>query len=261
MMLKRLFSRKADAEPVADNWPQVPLGTRVYAIGDVHGRLDLLDALLERIADESARDRAECVHLVMLGDLIDRGPQSAQVVERLLTVPKGVDEMHLLMGNHEEALLEILDGAHSQLPGWIRYGGEQALQSYGLEDTSIFGDREALVAKIHAGIPASHVRLFRSMVDYVQIGDYLFVHAGIFPGRPLEQQAAHDLRWIRDEFLDDNRDHGVMVVHGHTITPDVDCRVNRIGIDTGAYRSGMLTALVIEGSSRRFLKTGQGIAA
>lgn len=261
MMLKRLFSRKPAPEPVADDWPQVPEGTRVYAIGDVHGRLDLLDALLDRIADESARDPADSVHLVMLGDLIDRGPQSAQVVERLLTVPRGVDEMHLLMGNHEEALLEILDGAHSQLPGWIRYGGEQALQSYGLEDTSIFGDREALVAKIHAGIPASHVRLFRSMVDYVQIGDYLFVHAGIFPGRPLEQQQVHDLRWIREEFLDDPRDHGVMVVHGHTITPDVDCRVNRIGIDTGAYRSGMLTALVIEGSARRFLKTGQGIAA
>lgn len=261
MMLKRLFSRKPDPEPVADDWPQVPVGTRVYAIGDVHGRLDLLDALLARIADERARDPVDHVHLVMLGDLIDRGPQSAQVVERLLTRPADIDEMHLLMGNHEEALLEILDGAHAQLPGWIRYGGEQALQSYGLEDATIFGDREALVAQIHAGIPASHVRLFRSMVDYVQIGDYLFVHAGIFPGRPLDQQQVHDLRWIRDEFLDDPRDHGVMVVHGHTITPDVDCRTNRIGIDTGAYRSGMLTALVIEGRSQRFLKTGEGIGA
>lgn len=260
-MLKRLFSRKAAPEPVAEDWPQVPPGTRVYAIGDVHGRLDLLDALLERIAEESSRNPAETVHLVMLGDLIDRGPQSAQVVERLLTRPAGVDEMHLLMGNHEEALLEILDGAHSQLPGWIRYGGEQALESYGLEEATIFGDREALVAKIHAGIPASHVRLFRSMVDYVQIGDYLFVHAGIFPGRPLDQQQVHDLRWIREQFLEDTRDHGVMVVHGHTITPDVDCRVNRIGIDTGAYRSGMLSALVLEGRAQRFLKTGEGIGA
>lgn len=260
-MLKRLFSRRAAPEPVAEDWPQAPQDTRVYAIGDVHGRLDLLDALLARIADESARDPAGTVHLVMLGDLIDRGPQSAQVVERLLTVPAGVDEMHLLMGNHEEALLEILDGAHAQLPGWIRYGGEQALESYGLEAKAIFGDRETLVAKIHAGIPAPHVRLFRSMVDYVQIGDYLFVHAGIFPGRPLDQQQVHDLRWIREEFLEDDRDHGVMIVHGHTITPDVDCRPNRIGIDTGAYRSGILTALVLEGRAQRFLKTGESVAA
>lgn len=261
-MLKRLFGRKEAApETAQEDWPQVPPGTRVYAIGDVHGRLDLLDALIARIADEGARNPADTVHLVMLGDLIDRGPQSAQVVERLLTKPAGIDEMHLLMGNHEEALLEILDGAHSQLPGWIRYGGEQALESYGLEEAAIFGDREALVAKIHAGIPASHVRLFRSMVDYVQIGDYLFVHAGIFPGRPLDQQQVHDLRWIRDEFLDDDRDHGVMVVHGHTITPDVDCRANRIGIDTGAYRSGKLTALVLEGQSQRFLKTGESVSA
>lgn len=261
MMIKRLFRRKPAPEVRAEDWPQVPQDTRVYAIGDVHGRCDLLDALLARIADERARAPVGTVHLVMLGDLIDRGPQSAQVVERLLATPDGVDEMHLLMGNHEEALLEILDGAHSQLPGWIRYGGEQALQSYGLEDASIFGDREALVAKIHAGIPASHVRLFRSMVDYVQIGDYLFVHAGIFPGRPLDQQQAHDLRWIRDEFLDDESDHGVIVVHGHTITRDVDCRPNRIGIDTGAYASGVLTALALEGTTRRFLKTGEALAA
>lgn len=260
-MLKRLFGRKEAVEAVAEDWPLVPEDSRVYAIGDVHGRLDLLDALLARIADERARLPVGTVHLVMLGDLIDRGPHSAQVVERLLTVPAGVDEVHLLMGNHEEALLEILDGAHSQLPGWIRYGGEQALKSYGLEDATIFGDRESLVAKIHAGIPASHVRLFRSMVDYVQIGDYLFVHAGIFPGRPLDQQQVHDLRWIREEFLEDDRDHGVMVVHGHTITADVDCRTNRIGIDTGAYRSGVLTALALEGKAQRFLKTGEALAA
>lgn len=236
--------------------PRVPDGLRVYAIGDVHGRLDLLDALLDSIRAERERDQLAAVQLVMLGDLIDRGPESAGVVERLLRRPPGIDEMHLLQGNHEEALLEILDGAHGQLPGWIRYGGEQALKSYGLEDDIIFGDREQLVAKIHAGIPASHVRLFRSMVDYVRIGDYLFVHAGIFPGRPLEQQQGHDLRWIREEFLDDDRDHGMMIVHGHTISRGVDRRPNRIGIDTGAYMSGVLTALVLEGTTQRFLQTG-----
>lgn len=255
-MIKRLFSRKP-ADVAAEQFvPVVPDGERAYAIGDVHGRLDLLRALLATIEAEVLRDRPARVHLVMLGDLIDRGPDSAAVVDLFTRPIAWVNDLHLIMGNHEQALLEVLDGAHGQLPGWIRYGGEQALRSYGLADDDIFGDKSDLVAKIHAGIPASHVRLLRSMVDYVQIGDYLFVHAGIVPGRPVTQQSGHDLRWIRDDFLDDDRDHGVMVVHGHTITPAIDRRPNRIGLDTGAYASGVLSAAVFEGASQRFLQTG-----
>jgi len=156
-----------------------------------------------------------------------------------------------LLGNHEEVLLRILGGDAELITKWRWFGGTECLESYGLDSSELAGltSAEALEA-VRKAIPPEHVEFLESFVDTFRFGDYLFVHAGIRPGIELDQQRQSDLRWIREPFLLDARDHGFVVVHGHTITADIDERPNRIGIDTGAYRSGVLTALAIEGSER-----------
>src|SRR3954463_1190278 len=231
-------------------------GYRAYAVGDIHGRLDLLEKLLDRIHGDIAARSPRKLLLVFLGDLIDRGPNSAQVVERLRTYRhEGVRPVFLL-GNHEEVLLRILDGDTSLIPSWLRFGGEQCLQSYRADPRRIAGQDEAdALAAIRAAILEEHQQFLRSFVDTCRFGDYLFVHAGIRPGVSIDQQLQSDLRWIREPFLLDETDHGCVVVHGHTISPEVEERTNRIGIDTGAYRTGILTALALEGTGRWYLDT------
>ncbi len=236
--------------------PHGAAGYRAYAIGDIHGRLDLLDALLVKIErDIATRRRAKNV-IVFLGDLIDRGPQSAQVIERLRTWQPHDARTIFLCGNHEEVLLRVLAGEATVLGDWLKFGGAQCLASYGI-DAARLGDQHESVAlaTIRAAIPPEHRAFVESFADTFRFGDYLFVHAGIRPGLAVAAQAQKDLRWIRDPFLDDQSDHGVVVVHGHTISEQVEERANRIGIDTGAYRSGVLTAMGIEGTSRWFLDT------
>ena len=236
--------------------PHGVAGYRAYAIGDIHGRLDLLDALLLKIErDIAARRRAKNI-IVFLGDLIDRGPQSAQVIERLRTWQARDAKTIFLCGNHEEVLLRVLAGEATVLGDWLKFGGAQCLASYGL-DAAQLGDQHETVAlsAIRAAIPLAHRAFLESFGDTFRFGDYLFVHAGIRPGLAVAAQAQKDLRWIRDPFLDDQSDHGFVVVHGHTISEQVEERANRIGIDTGAYRSGILTAMGIEGTSRWFLDT------
>jgi len=231
--------------------PGLPPGYRLYAVGDVHGRDDLLGDLLARIESDSAeRGRARLV-VVFLGDLIDRGPSSRQVVERLRTYcPAGVRTV-FLAGNHEEVLVRILDGEARLIPDWLRFGGAECLASYGVDAAEIrrLPPTQA-IETVRSAIPASHGRFIRGFDDTFRAGSYLFVHAGIRPGIPLEQQSPTDLRWIREPFLMDGSEHGFTVVHGHTISEQVEERANRIGIDTGAYRSGVLTALGLEGSER-----------
>jgi serine/threonine protein phosphatase 1 len=246
-------SRSTDA-------PSGPQHRRAYVVGDVHGRLDLLDRLLEAIHDEVSRRPAREMLLIFLGDLIDRGPSSAQVVERLRTYRHPAIRPIFLLGNHEEVLLRILSGDTDPIPGWLRFGGRQCLESYGADLSAIReGDREGALRLIRASIPDNHRRFLETFVDTCKFGDYLMVHAGIRPGIPLDQQRQSDLRWIREPFLLDENDHGFVVVHGHTITTEVDERSNRIGIDTGAYRSGILTALAIEGPDRWYLDTATAI--
>lgn len=231
-------------------------GYRAYVVGDIHGRLDLLDALLDKIHAELKARPARKVLLVFVGDLIDRGPSSAQVVERLRTYRHPHVQTMFLLGNHEEVLLRILHGEADLIAKWCTFGGTQCLQSYGV-DTKLLaklGDEE-LLALVRKAIPKSHVEFLESFDDSCRFGDYLFVHAGIRPGVDLDQQKQSDLRWIREAFLFDETDHGFVVVHGHTISPDVELRSNRIGIDTGAYRTGVLTALVIDGDQSWFLDT------
>jgi serine/threonine protein phosphatase 1 len=226
-------------------------GCRAYAVGDIHGRLDLLDQLLDAIDEDLRRRPAGKVLLVFVGDLIDRGPASAEVIERLRTYRRRHVRPVFLLGNHEEVLLRILAGEAQLIANWLQFGGAECLRSYGADPADLAGlSGAAAVDVVRNAIPAEHVEFLKDFNDTCRFGDYLFVHAGIRPGIALDQQRQSDLRWIREPFLLDDSDHGFVVVHGHTITAEVDERANRIGIDTGAYRSGVLTALAIEGSER-----------
>jgi serine/threonine protein phosphatase 1 len=231
-------------------------GYRAYAVGDVHGRLDLLEELLAKIHAELQHRPARKTLLVFVGDLIDRGPSSAQVLERLRTYRREGIEPVFLLGNHEEVLLRILRGDSALITKWRWFGGSECLESYGVDPHQFtnISDEQALQL-VGRAIPKEHIRFLESFVDSCRFGDYLFVHAGIRPGVPLEEQRQSDLRWIREPFLLDDSDHGFVVVHGHTISSEVEERPNRIGIDTGAYRSGVLTALAIEGANRWLIAT------
>ena len=242
--------------------PRGARGYRAYAIGDVHGRLDLLEQLLADIERDRRERPARKTLLVFLGDLIDRGPHSAQVLDRLRNFSADGVRTVFLLGNHEEVLLRILDGDAALITKWRWFGGSECLSSYGVEPAQLAKliDEEAL-QRVRAAIPADHVKFLESFVDTCRFGDYLFVHAGIRPGVSLEEQLQADLRWIREPFLLDESDHGCVVVHGHTISEEVEERPNRIGIDTGAYQTGVLSALAIEGDRRWYLQTKESARA
>lgn len=254
-MLLKLISRWLPAPQK----PAVPEGLRVYAIGDVHGRADLLGQLLTAIEqDDSSRPPATRV-TVFLGDLIDRGPGSRAVVETVRRLSEDRQHVHLMRGNHEEMLLQTLEGDAAVARQFMRNGGRETLMSYGFSgeelDAGSFGDLAMLLAD---RFPASHRQFLDSAADSLVMGDYLFVHAGIRPEKPLAEQSAKDMRWIRGEFLDFEGELEKVVVHGHSIAMEVQEHPHRIGIDTGAFATGILTALVLEGEGRRFLQTGQG---
>lgn len=236
--------------------PRTPRGKRAYAVGDIHGRADLLDALLDKLScDLAGRPEAE-TYVVFLGDLIDRGPDSRQVVDRLRLLPDDVFRPVFLLGNHEEVLLRLLDGERGLLASWMRFGGAECVQSYGLDPHQLSHvPEDKAIAMVREAIPADHVEFLRGFNDTFRFGDYLFVHAGIRPGVDLDGQSQRDLRWIRSAFLDSKANHGFIVVHGHTIDPAVVQLDNRIGIDTGAYATGVLTAIGVEGRERWFLDT------
>ena len=242
--------------PKRESDPAGPDGYRAYVIGDIHGRLDLLENLLAKIHAELQHRPADKTLLVFVGDLIDRGPASAHVLERLRTYRRPGIRTVFLLGNHEEVLLRILGGDAELITKWRWFGGSECLQSYGIEPEQLANllDEQAL-AVVRQAIPKEHVKFLESFVDSCRFGDYLFVHAGIRPGVALEQQSQGDLRWIREPFLFDDRDHGFVVVHGHTIAEEPELLPNRIGIDTGAYRTGVLTALGIEGADRWLIDT------
>lgn len=251
-MLRRLFHKQA--EPRATH--AVPERRRIYAIGDIHGRDDLFEELLGLIeSDDAAAPSAE-TSLILLGDLVDRGPSSKQVVDRAIEASRRWPDFHLLAGNHEEVFLKALTGVPQLVRYFVQIGGEPTINSYGLAgDAYHCMTFEELAEQLPRLVPEAHRQFLAAAEEQIRIGDYLFVHAGIRPGTAFEEQKSSDLRWIRDDFLFDRRDHGAMIVHGHTITDDVAEHPNRIGIDTGAYRSGVLTAIVLEGAQRRYLQT------
>jgi serine/threonine protein phosphatase 1 len=251
MLFRKLFAR---AEPA----PQVytlPAGERIYAIGDIHGRRDCLDRLLLAIDDDEKSRPPANTTVVFLGDLVDRGSDSKGVIERVMQVSKA-RRCILLMGNHEEILIRAWEGDRQATALLHRVGGRETLMSYGITEHEYdSGDIDDLTTLISERVPVAHIAFLRGFIDQWQRGEYLFVHAGIRPGLPLDEQNSSDLRWIRREFLEDDRDHGAMVIHGHSITEEVDVQHNRIGIDTGAFASGKLTALGIEGIDHWVIST------
>lgn len=234
--------------------PRVPEGQRVYAIGDIHGRHDLLVDLLGQIEDDDRSRGAAKSTIVFLGDLIDRGPASKAVIETALDLAASEIDVRFIAGNHEEVFLLAASGDAEATKFFTRIGGRETILSYPIAaaDYATLNHKQ-LAERLLTLLPRAHVDFIAGFEDMVTIGDYLFVHAGIRPGRALDEQRPEDLRWIRDRFLDDERDHGKVVVHGHTICDEIEIFDNRIGIDTGAYCNGRLTAIGLEGEERWFL--------
>jgi serine/threonine protein phosphatase 1 len=237
----------------------LPAGNRVYAIGDVHGRLDLLEELVALIrSDNAGRSPAE-VWIILLGDLIDRGADSAEIVSRCMAFTARTDRFVVLRGNHEAMMTDAIGGNLLALSLWLRHGGGPALRSWGVPEAMIEeGASPELLRAARAHVPADVLHWLGALPLTWAIGDYLFVHAGIRPGYPLAEQKTEDLLWIRKEFLESDEQDGPIVVHGHSISDDgIVVRTNRIGIDTGAYRTNILTALALEGAERWTLATGE----
>lgn len=249
-MLKSLFRKERVSFPA----PRVPDEVRVYAIGDVHGCNKEFERLLERIdADHAVRPPLRQV-IILLGDLVDRGPDSAGVVQRAIELAKSGREVRLIAGNHEELLLDSCVGDEKALRIFARNGGRETALSYGISETRYdAADFNELHELLNAHVPATHRDFLAQMEQMVVIGDYAFVHAGVRPGVAFEDQSSADLRWIRDRFLNHSEPFERFVIHGHTITEEVDEQSNRIGIDTGAYLGGPLTAIGLEGDQRWFL--------
>lgn len=245
MVLKRFLKL---ARPYGGQMPSIPEGRRVYAVGDIHGRLDLLDILLDRIAEDDAYRESAHTDIIFLGDLVDRGPDSAGVVERLRILAEQDRRFRFLSGNHEEVFLKALAGDVKSLKLMIKIGGKETILSYGVApDEYLACDFDELLCLMRDNVPERHIEFLKTFGEYAQVGDYIFVHAGLRPNIPIEQQQGSDLRWIRREFLESKADFGGTVVHGHNVTTEMDRRPNRIGIDTGAYVTGRLTALALEG--------------
>ncbi len=234
--------------------PRLPEGLRIYAIGDVHGRADLLERLFGLIdADLGRRPAPRALH-VLLGDYIDRGPASRAVIDGILA-RSALCELVTLKGNHDAFLLQALDDP-ATMGDWLLMHGVETLASYGLTSATVAGSRLSDLARAFAAaLPPSHLDFFRGLRSSFFCGDFFFAHAGVRPGVDLARQSEKDLLWIRQEFLRHEGDFGKVVVHGHTPVHDVERRRNRIGIDTAAYASGKLTALVIEGSDLRVIDT------
>lgn len=238
----------------------VPEGERIYVIGDVHGRLDLFDALLDAIEIDDGESPPAATTIVLLGDLVDRGPDSAGVVSRACEL-QARRRVRILAGNHEEMFLQSFDD-RNMLRHFLKHGGRETLFSYGISrDRYNESTLDELQQLMREAVPLADREFLQGFEEFVIAGDYLLVHAGILPEIPLEQQSRHDMLWIRDRFLRHSAPHSHMVVHGHTIVEDVDERANRIAIDTGAYRTGRLTALVLEERTRRYIEAAEGAGA
>jgi serine/threonine protein phosphatase 1 len=242
--------------PLADGAPaRLPAGMRAYAVGDIHGHVDLLETLYAEIRRDCAAARPERSVEIFLGDYVDRGPSSRDVVEWMISEPPACDERICLLGNHEDMMLRAFDDP-DWMDNWLQNGGVETLRSYGV---ALPPSRRTTLAELQAellgAVPAGHRAFMQALPRLVGLGGYAFVHAGVRPGVPLDAQDADDLVWIRGPFLSSNADFGKVVVHGHTPAEAPEVRPNRINLDTGAFFTGRLTCLVLDGAERRFLQT------
>lgn len=257
-MISRLFQKKPAAAPVrAPATPATPDGVIVWAIGDIHGRLDLLEPLVDAIIADAAASAPDRTMVVFLGDYIDRGPASAEVVRYLagLSPDAGV-EWRFLKGNHEEAMLSFLEDPAFGVE-WCQYGGEATLRSYGLREPNIKHRAEgwrALSLDLDHRLPAAERTFLENLELSVTVGDYFFAHAGARPGKSLAEQSPRDLMWVRQSFLNSEEVFEKVVVHGHTPADAVHIDHRRIGLDTRAYESGVLSAARLAGTRRAILQ-------
>jgi serine/threonine protein phosphatase 1 len=247
------FLRKLSGKPPQPERPRpaaaTPRGTRVYAVGDIHGRLDLFREMIRSIEADDARRPAANTSIVLLGDLIDRGPDSAGVVA-LAREWAQERQIRLIMGNHEEMFLDSFS-KQGILRNFMRFGGNVTMLSYGIAQRALAeADTEELQRLMADAVPQEDRDFLAGFEKMVRFGDYVFVHAGVRPDMPLERQTGQDCRWIREPFLSHEGDLGGMIVHGHTVTEAPELMSNRIGIDTGAFMSGRLTAIGLEGTER-----------
>lgn len=238
--------------------PSTPPQTRIYAVGDIHGRLDLLTRLLAMIEDDAAKQhKKKKKRLIFLGDYVDRGLDSRGVLERLTQSFSSALQPVFIRGNHDDLMLQFLKGNLALAPSWLQWGGAATIASYGCNP---FGGAngnklEALFNDFSKKVPPEHLAFLDNTVMAVTYGDYYFVHAGVKAGVPLDKQKPDDQMWSREDFLDRKDDYGAVVVHGHTIRTEAEVRKNRIGIDTGAFATGRLTCLVLDGTEQTFLQT------
>ena len=231
---------------------QGPTGMRIFAVGDIHGRLDLLEAMSQRIAENLDADPPGDWRIVYLGDYCDRGPDTRGVIEHLLSQCGADARVAALRGNHDQGLLDFIGSGDAGL--FVHHGGGDTAASYGVE--ADFRSEAGLIktrAALRAALPHSHLTFLSELPYSASFGDFFFCHAGIRPGISLDEQRPDDLIWIREPFLNNPHLHPKVVVHGHTPTAEPEIMPNRVGVDTGAYRSGVLTALVIEGAEKRTL--------
>ncbi len=250
-MLK--FLRDLFPSAMGEKLPAVPAGQRIYAIGDIHGRLDLFEALIDAIeADDAAAAPARST-VLLLGDLVDRGPHSAGVLRRARQW-QNEREVRILAGNHEEMFLKSFEST-DMMRHFLRHGGRQTVASFGVSMRQLSAaDIEEAQALMERAVPQAERDFIAGFEDIIIMGDYVFVHAGIDPEVSIHEQRVSDLRWIREPFLSHSEPYELVVVHGHTISEEPELRGNRIGIDTGAYMSGRLTTLVLEGTTRRLME-------
>lgn len=247
--LNKLLRRKDNAP----TGPCVPDGERFYVVGDIHGRLDLFEALVEAVEADIAEHADADVTVVLLGDLIDRGPDSAGVIERSEQW-QASRKVRILAGNHEEMFLQSFDDIEV-LRHFLKHGGKETILSFGLSAKEYRKlDLNDLFETLPKIVPEETRVFVRGFEEMIEAGDYVFVHAGINPEVPLDGQSRNDLLWIRERFLRHKGGYPKTVVHGHTIFDDIESKHDRIGLDTGAFRTGVLTALVLEGAAQRSIK-------
>jgi serine/threonine protein phosphatase 1 len=232
-------------------------GHRVYAIGDIHGYLDKLDAMVARIRADLARRPHPAPVIIFLGDYCDRGPDTRGVYERLIALKASGEPFRFLLGNHDSYIPAYLRDPewYDRTYHWLnsKMGGDETLASYGVPGASDL-DPDATRDAFAAALPPAHLAFIENCELWIRIGDYVFAHAGVRPGVPMERQSRDDLIWIRQGFLDYRGSFGFKVVHGHTIVPQVEHHENRIAVDTGAFRTGVLSCVVLQGEDVSLLE-------